>query len=171
MFWQKKPGTDSFWFTGANLDDFKNQKYMSSAKLHIGVYEMVAVIWLLKTAWRDLQRVRLLLWCDNAGVIFNLAKGKSPCKLCAALVRIYWDIIDEHKLHVRLQYVNTKRNLADLPSRMDNKAVQKLLQRADIRAAPFVGACEHPVKIFSLLRQQLKKGINLSFLKVFLINS
>ena len=86
-------------------------------KSYMGQLELVAPLWAL-SLWDSYIRERsILLFVDNDSAAANLVKGYSPQPDSAHLVGSFWVTAAQLKLHVYIDHVESKSNLADGPSR------------------------------------------------------
>ena len=86
-------------------------------KSYMGQLELVAPLWALDL-WAPLLSERsIILFVDNDSAATNLVKGYSPQPDSSHLVGTFWLTAAQFKLHIYIDHVESKSNLADGPSR------------------------------------------------------
>lgn len=88
-----------------------------SRTLDIGDYEALAVYWAVSVLKTRLKNRRIILYVDNAGVVYSLVSMSSKSPVTRILCRAITSLFEQIGTSFFAQYVHTERNLADLPSR------------------------------------------------------
>ena len=65
----------------------------------------------------ELKNCFLTLLIDNAGAAFNLKRGFAKTRLANLITWEFYDLLIKRNILVRIEYINTLRNMADYPSR------------------------------------------------------
>ena len=86
-------------------------------KSYMGQLELVAPLWALELWSQQLQERSVLLYVDNDSAATNLVKGYSPQPDSSNLVGAFWLTAAKLKLHIYIDHVESKSNIADGPSR------------------------------------------------------
>ena len=86
-------------------------------KSYMGQLELVAPLWALELWSQQLQERSVLLFVDNDSAATNLVKGYSPQPDSSHLVGSFWLTATQLKLHIYIDHVESKSNIADGPSR------------------------------------------------------
>ena len=68
--------------------------------------------------WEDDAPMTCALCVDNKAAVSALVKGSSTSKLGTVLVNLFWNVAARGSIRWRVEYVNTKSNAADFPSRI-----------------------------------------------------
>ena len=84
---------------------------------YMGQLELVAPLWALELWSQQLQERSVLLFVDNDSAATNLVKGYSPQPDSSNLVGSFWLTATQLKLHIYIDHVESKSNIADGPSR------------------------------------------------------
>ena len=86
----------------------------------IGNQEMLAIVLALETVPREvLDGACVTLFCDNDGVLHSMIKGSSRCTETNQMIGRCWYQIMRRRIGLHLLRVQSKANIADLPSRKD----------------------------------------------------
>ena len=86
----------------------------------IFICELCAAILMVYTAveWRDVEPRTCVLCVDNKEAVAALVKGSSPANIAGVLVNLFWNVSARGNARWWIEYVNTKSNTADRPSRL-----------------------------------------------------
>ena len=95
-------------------------------KQYIGQLELYAALIAYTTFKRELQGRKVIHWIDNTGALAALIKGYSSVPDSAQIVHAFHSLNLGLKCKVWFEYVFTKANIADLPSRKDFKLLNEL---------------------------------------------
>ena len=85
----------------------------------IGNQEMLSVVLALSTLGSLIDGAVVTLFCDNAGALHGLLKGRSRCCETNQMIGRTWFEVMRRRIGLRLLRVQSKANIADLPSRKD----------------------------------------------------
>ena len=85
----------------------------------IGNQEMLSVVLALSTIGSLIDGAVVILFCDNAGVVHGLLKGSSRCCETNQMIGRTWFEVMRRRIGLRLLRVQSKANIAYLPSRKD----------------------------------------------------
>ena len=86
----------------------------------IFLYELCAAILMVYVAneWNDATPRTCVLCVDNQAAVAALIKGSSSSDLAGVLVNLFWNVAARGNTRRWIEYVNTKSNTADYPSRL-----------------------------------------------------
>lgn len=102
----------------------------ASPKNYMGQIEILAGPLALFT-WKTLfHKAQFIHFVDNISAASNLIKGFSPIVDSAFLVSCYWVAMSQLQAEPYIDYVESKSNLADGPSRLDCSLLATLQSRA-----------------------------------------
>ena len=89
--------------------------------------EMFALCAGILTWQKDLANRRIIIYCDNMGVVNMINNNASKCRRCMYLLRILTLNGLIHNRRISVKYVSSKNNfLSDALSRLDFKQFQRL---------------------------------------------
>ena len=92
----------------------------------IGIQELLAVCLALGTFAELLEGQKLLCWVDNMGVVGSLLKGSASHCDANLVIAKTWLRLAAMNVAFAINYVHTKANVADGPSREDYTLVEDL---------------------------------------------
>ncbi|CAG5104071.1 Oidioi.mRNA.OKI2018_I69.chr1.g1079.t1.cds [Oikopleura dioica] len=95
------------------------------ADKHIGIKEALAIQYTLEWYGQKLQNKRALFLCDNDSVVQGAIAGSKDPEMNRILVRI-WTLAHRFNIDMKVDWVSTKKQLADAPSRDLDSREQKL---------------------------------------------
>ena len=141
------------------------------AAAHIGIKEAAAIRMALEWYGSKLQQKRVTFLCDNDSVVQGAINGSKDPKMNEQLIRI-WAIAQKRKIDMKIEWVSTKLQKADEPSRTIDAREQKmtrngftylqshLKQQLEIDVAATVRISQPSSEnkhLFNLLFQELNK--------------
>ena len=86
---------------------------------YMGQLELLAPPWAIQLWGHILQGRSIILFVDNDSAAANLVRGYSPMDDSCTMVGNFWLTASSLKLHVYIDHVESKSNLADGPSRLN----------------------------------------------------
>ncbi|CBY30545.1 unnamed protein product [Oikopleura dioica] len=95
------------------------------AAAHIGIKEAAAIRMALEWYGRNLAKKRVTFLCDNDSVVQGAINGSKDPEMNKQLVRI-WMLAQKRKIDLKIEWVSTKLQKADDPSRIIDTREQKL---------------------------------------------
>ena len=95
------------------------------AAAHIGIKEAAAIRMALEWYGSKLQQKRVTFLCDNDSVVQGAINGSKDPKMNEQLIRI-WAIAQKRKIDMKIEWVSTKLQKADEPSRTIDAREQKM---------------------------------------------
>ncbi|CAG5103684.1 Oidioi.mRNA.OKI2018_I69.chr1.g887.t1.cds [Oikopleura dioica] len=95
------------------------------ADKHIGIKEAAAIQFTLEWYGQKLKDKRILFLCDNDSVVQGVIAGSKDPEMNKILVRI-WTLAQRSNIDMKVDWVSTKKQLADGPSRNLDSREQKL---------------------------------------------
>ena len=95
-------------------------------KQYIGQLELYAALLAYTTFKDELRGRRAIHWIDNTSALASLIKGYSRVPDSAQIVHAFHSLALGLKCKVWIEYVNTKANIADEPSREEFKLLESL---------------------------------------------
>ncbi|CAG5108577.1 Oidioi.mRNA.OKI2018_I69.chr1.g3861.t1.cds [Oikopleura dioica] len=95
------------------------------ADKHIGIKEALAIQFTLEWYGQKLKNQRALFLCDNDSVVQGAIAGSKDPEMNTILVRI-WTLAQRFNIDMKVDWVSTKKQLADAPSRDLDSREQKL---------------------------------------------
>ena len=90
---------------------------LKKRRTQINVLELCACWLALHTFAERLRGCKILMLIDNTCALHMAIKGGSKCSDANELLHSMWLIIATHSMHIRFEYVESKKNMADGPSR------------------------------------------------------
>ena len=103
---------------------------LKQRKAQINLYELCAV-WVALATFEDLLVDRhLLAFVDNQAALNMLIKGSSPCEDASLILYDVWLRLAVAGVATHFEYVESKKNLADAPSRGDTTTITAMGSRA-----------------------------------------
>ncbi len=106
----------------------------------IQVYEMAAAILGLSSFSKDLRGANVIVFCDNSAQAGSFHKGFSRRFDCSVLAHTFWSVCFGLGLGAWIEWVASESNVADLPSRLDNARLEKLVELGFTQVEPNVPA-------------------------------
>ena len=97
-----------------------------SRKQYIGQLELYAALIAYTTFKKELHGRKVVHWIDNTSALASLIKGYSSVPDSAQIVHAFHSLNLGLKCKVWFEYVNTKANIADLPSRKEFELLHEL---------------------------------------------
>ncbi|CBY11034.1 unnamed protein product [Oikopleura dioica] len=95
------------------------------AEAHIGIKEAAAIRMALEWYGKNLARKRVTFLCDNNSVVQGAMNGSKDPNMNKQLVRI-WTLAQKRRIDMKVEWVSTKLQKADDPSRIIDTREQKL---------------------------------------------
>ena len=95
------------------------------AAAHIGIKEAAAIRMALEWYGSKLQQKRVTFLCDNDSVVQGAINGSKDPRMNDQLIRI-WAIAQKRKIDMKIEWVSTKLQKADEPSRTIDAREQKM---------------------------------------------
>ena len=97
----------------------------------IGNQEMLSICLALESLGSTCEGAVVILFCDNAGVLHSMMRGSSRCVETNQMIGRTWYEAMRKRIGLHLLKVQSKANIADLPSRQDF-ALLKLMGAKEI---------------------------------------
>jgi hypothetical protein len=113
--------------------DFVKVYYDPSKSQYIGQLELLAAIAPYVSLAEELEGRDVVHWIDNKGAVAALVKGYSSANDCVGMIHAFAALRLRLGVNIWFEYVRSKANIADLPSR----AEFGMLRRMGIRSVPF----------------------------------
>jgi len=95
------------------------------ANAHIGIKEAAAIRMALEWYGKNLAKKRVTFLCDNDSVVQGAVNGSKDPEMNKQLVRI-WSLAQKRSIDMKVEWVSTKLQKADDPSRIVDTREQKL---------------------------------------------
>ena len=97
--------------------------------------ELIAAVGAYRTLARDLQDEAVIHFIDNTGALSNLVHGYASRPDCGRLANAFHLALSHLRCKVCLEWVPSKANVADRPSRDDDEMLLDVLEGAGVGAA------------------------------------
>ncbi|CAG5094395.1 Oidioi.mRNA.OKI2018_I69.XSR.g13518.t1.cds [Oikopleura dioica] len=95
------------------------------ADKHICIKEAMAILYAVEWYGPKFENKRILFLCDNDSVVQGIIAGSKDLEMNDILVRI-WEIAQRFNIDLKCDWVSTKKQLADAPSRIIDSREQRL---------------------------------------------
>ncbi|CAG5086611.1 Oidioi.mRNA.OKI2018_I69.PAR.g11282.t1.cds [Oikopleura dioica] len=96
-----------------------------AADKHICIKEALAILYAVEWYGPKLENKRVLFLCDNDSVVQGIIAGSKDLEMNDILVRI-WEAAQKFSIDLKCDWVSTKKQLADAPSRIIDSREQRL---------------------------------------------
>ena len=114
-----------------------------TANEHICIKEALAILYAIKWYAPSLSKKRVTFLCDNSSVVTGAVSGSKDPKMNKILVEI-WAKSLQNEIDTKIEWVSTKKQVADDPSRIIDTREQRLTDQG-----------------FALLQSHLAEPLNL----------
>ena len=114
------------------------REFLKPGKTYIGQLELLAAVSVYYSIDpSELRDRKVIHWIDNTGALAAMVKGYARKTDCARIVHAFSALVIKLGVSTWFEYVRTKANLADLPSR---EGLQGYEQFEDTEFAPALGS-------------------------------
>ena len=114
------------------------REFLKPGKTYIGQLELLAAVSVYYSIDpSELRDRKVIHWIDNTGALAAMVKGYARKTDCARIVHAFSALVIRLGVSTWFEYVRTKANLADLPSR---EGLQGYEQFEDTEFAPALGS-------------------------------
>ena len=121
-------GTE-FWYTDGAPSKQMLSQLLDRKDKQITSLEIIAIMMALSTFSKELQGEKVVVYSDNKGAEATAAKGSARAFDHNALVHEIWSHALWHSIHLWIERVPSKFNIADSPSRFRYKILEDLEAR------------------------------------------
>jgi len=147
--------------------DFVKVYYYPSKSQYIGQLELLAAIVPYVSLAEELEGCDMVHWVDNKGAAAALVKGYSSANDCVGMLHAFAALRLRLGVNIWFEYVRSKANIADLPSRAEFGMLRRMGSRSVPFRLPPMQAFSEPLGIMALVSSRaIPKGPQLGSIAI-----